>query len=179
MRAYIFRGIIATQQLRTPYYMSKVPLPSHKFMQPPRWYDWLQKMINNGVMLPFNGITFPRKILNISKVVPDLTWMDTRPYSAYMAFVSQENPFLSRKCTNEYKWNDFKYRQGEITLDSRSANRMFLLQLCYGVGCPGAGTSISSVKRQACIVQGTCIPWYEEVFVRWCCVYTCIFTSSD
>jgi hypothetical protein len=30
-------------------------------------------------MLPFNGITFPRKIVNISEVVTTLAWMDTGP----------------------------------------------------------------------------------------------------
>jgi hypothetical protein len=30
-------------------------------------------------MLPFNGMTFPRKIVIISEVVPALAWMDTRP----------------------------------------------------------------------------------------------------
>jgi hypothetical protein len=32
-----------------------------------------------GIMLPFNGITFPRKIVNISEVVPALAWIVTRP----------------------------------------------------------------------------------------------------
>jgi hypothetical protein len=30
-------------------------------------------------MLPFNGITFPRKIVNIGELVPALAWMDTGP----------------------------------------------------------------------------------------------------
>jgi hypothetical protein len=36
-------------------------------------------------MLPLAGMTLPRKIVNISEVVPALAWIDTRPTEPLLA----------------------------------------------------------------------------------------------
>jgi hypothetical protein len=60
--------------------VSEVPLPPHEFTHPPRSLNWLGRITIYCFMLPFSGITFPRKIENITEVVPPLTGMDTRQF---------------------------------------------------------------------------------------------------
>jgi hypothetical protein len=89
-------------------------------------------------MLPFNGITFPPKIVNISYVFLEPTWMATG--------TKQE---LQRNCLAKItlsvsNWENIYTRINErgkiIPCQSRSANRLFLFQTSYGVGCPDGVT---------------------------------------
>jgi hypothetical protein len=45
-----------------------------------------------GVMLPFSGITLQQNILKISKLLPDLWWMDKRQYSLHAIRVLKKSP---------------------------------------------------------------------------------------
>jgi hypothetical protein len=150
-------------------------------MHPPRWYKWLLNITYNGVMLPFNGISFPRKFVNVSEIAPALMWMDRRPNQWLLGILSQKLPFLGRKLYNIIHENDLNI--GEIfTCDSRSANRMFLFQSYYGIGCPVAVTQMSEVEQQAYIVQVTFVSWYEEEIIirRWCIyIYIYVYKISD
>jgi hypothetical protein len=56
---------------------------------------------------------------------------------------------------------DFKIAQ-KLPCNGRPTNQMF--QSCYDVGCPVAVTSISGVKQQVYIIQGTFVSWHEGVF---------------
>jgi hypothetical protein len=47
-------------------------------------------------MLTFRGITLQQNILKISKLLPDLWWMDKGPYSAPGNPCLKEFPFLRR-----------------------------------------------------------------------------------
>jgi hypothetical protein len=51
-------------------------------------------------MLPFNGIMFPRKIVNISEVVRALVRMDTRPTERLLDTRVAKLRFLGRKWDN-------------------------------------------------------------------------------
>jgi hypothetical protein len=89
-------------------------------------------------MLLVNGMTCSQKIVNISEVVPALTWMDTRPLQCVLRICVAKVPLLGRKWNNTHE-NDFNVWE-ILPRDGRTDNRMFLLQSCYGFGCPGAVT---------------------------------------
>jgi hypothetical protein len=157
--------------------VSKVSLPPHKFTLRPRWYKWLQNITYYGVMMPFNGITFPRKIVNISEVVSALTWLDTRLIKWLHCICVDKLPFLGRKFNDIHGIKLKTGGGGESPCCNRSDNRMFLFQSCYDVGCPVAVTWISVVRDQAYIVQVTFVSWYEELFITRRCCFVYIYVQ--
>jgi hypothetical protein len=89
-------------------------------------------------MHPLNGMTSSQKFVNISDVIPALTWTETRPYQCVLRICIAK--------TTLFRWKMGQYTRklnnvgGNLPRDCRSDNRLFLFQSCYGVGCPGAVT---------------------------------------
>jgi hypothetical protein len=145
--------------------MSEMPSPPHEFAHPPRGYNWLQNIKFYAIILPFNGMTFWQKIVNISELVPAMTWLDARPLQCVLRVCVARTSlpwwkmrYYTQKCYNVGR---------KLQRDSRSHNRSFLFQSCCGVGCHGAMNYVSTVKRRVNIVEGTCISSVEEkVFLR-------------
>jgi hypothetical protein len=61
------------------------------------WYKWLQNSIYYAVMLPFSGITFPWKIVNINEVVPAFAWKNTRTIQLLLGICVAINAIISLK----------------------------------------------------------------------------------
>jgi hypothetical protein len=101
----------------------------------------LQRITNYGVMLPFNGITFPPKIVNISKVVADLTWMDTGPYSEYMAFVSPK--FIATSVT-------FSLNHNQYSAIADLHNLQFTVTHALGFSVFSSRTLVTEIKLSHC-----------------------------
>jgi hypothetical protein len=54
-------------------------------------------------MHPLNGTTSSQKFVNISDVIPALTWYEHDHFSVYFAFASLKLPFLGGKWDNMHE----------------------------------------------------------------------------
>jgi hypothetical protein len=168
-----FRCSIGSKYITSPCYISKLALSPHKFTHPPPCRKWIRTFRKYDVMLPFSGITLQQNILKISKLLPDLWWMDKRQYSAPCL---KKFPFLRRNRVHILK--EIKVQEGEnLPCDSRSARRIFKFQSCYGVGCPGTNIQCltTSLRKERYVIY---LSWKEEVYKKTViCIYIYTFWS--